>query len=231
MNDSTLLGNEDQRRLHWAIRKHVCRTQPKTLQQWYDEQGTRKEGWSSVRQYARIQDDRRYRELMDILLDACDPKSPPERLFATALYLIARDQWTVAIVTPAGERGDLPGTDHLRIEPQRLMPDIGKVDFHLTYTTFVHCRIQGADGMPIEVSVPAQTKLVVECDGKQWHERTDVQAERDRRRDRELQLLHCHCFRFRAAEINTDIHRCVRQTIDALTTLVRPEIVRLERAA
>lgn len=54
-------------------------------------------------------------------------------------------------------------------------------------------------------------KLIVECDGHAFHERTKEQAARDRSRDREATLAGYDVFRFTGAELWRDAWGCADQ--------------------
>jgi very-short-patch-repair endonuclease len=56
-------------------------------------------------------------------------------------------------------------------------------------------------------------KLVVECDGHDFHERTKEQAAKDRSRDREMQGAGYTVFRFTGAEIYRDPVKCAQQVV------------------
>lgn len=62
-------------------------------------------------------------------------------------------------------------------------------------------------------------RLVVECDGHDFHERTKEQARRDRRRDRMLMLGGWKVVRFTGSEIWADAVGCAQQVADLLDTL------------
>ena len=68
------------------------------------------------------------------------------------------------------------------------------------------------------LSVPSYSnkKLIVECDGHQFHERTKEQAERDRSRDREAQAEGYLILRFTGSELYRDPLKCVREVLGAL---------------
>jgi very-short-patch-repair endonuclease len=61
---------------------------------------------------------------------------------------------------------------------------------------------------------PASKKIIVECDGHDFHERTKEQAARDRSRDRSLQSAGYHVLRFTGSEIYRDPTRCAVETLD-----------------
>lgn len=57
-------------------------------------------------------------------------------------------------------------------------------------------------------------RLIVECDGHDFHERTKKQAARDRSRDRAAQLSGATILRFTGSEIFADPLACARQITD-----------------
>jgi hypothetical protein len=65
-------------------------------------------------------------------------------------------------------------------------------------------------GSPISEHGPV-SKLVVECDGHDFHERTKEQAKRDRSRDRAIQQMGITIFRFTGSEIYQTPLKCARQ--------------------
>lgn len=71
-----------------------------------------------------------------------------------------------------------------------------RVDFFIVLPTF-------GRGLP--------PKLVIECDGHDFHERTKDQAARDRKRDRDLQALSIPILRFTGSEIYRDLDHCIEQ--------------------
>ncbi|MDE2099587.1 MAG: hypothetical protein KGL39_20210 [Patescibacteria group bacterium] len=54
-------------------------------------------------------------------------------------------------------------------------------------------------------------KLVIECDGHDFHERTKEQAARDRSKDRSAVLVGCDSFRFTGSELWRDPLGCAQQ--------------------
>lgn len=57
-------------------------------------------------------------------------------------------------------------------------------------------------------------KLIVECDGHDFHERTKEQAARDRSKDRRAVLAGVDCFRFTGSEIWRDPWACAEEILD-----------------
>lgn len=62
----------------------------------------------------------------------------------------------------------------------------------------------------------AKKKVVVECDGHDFHERTKEQAARDRSRDRALQAVGYTVFRFTGSEICRDPIKCAEEVLNIL---------------
>ncbi|MBV2144218.1 DUF559 domain-containing protein [Falsochrobactrum sp. TDYN1] len=58
---------------------------------------------------------------------------------------------------------------------------------------------------------PYWRKLVIECDGHEYHERTKEQASKDRSRDRDLTNLGFDVFRFTGSELWRDPWECADQ--------------------
>jgi uncharacterized protein DUF559 len=63
------------------------------------------------------------------------------------------------------------------------------------------------------------TWLAVECDGHDWHERTQQQAAYDRARDRALLQHGVITIRFTGSEINRDANQCAREVLDSVRAL------------
>jgi hypothetical protein len=63
-----------------------------------------------------------------------------------------------------------------------------------------------------------RTPLVVECDGRDFHERTNEQASRDRARDRDLQARGYPVFRYMGADIWDDVVMHAHQALDFFYT-------------
>ncbi len=58
------------------------------------------------------------------------------------------------------------------------------------------------------------TKVIVECDGHDFHERTKKQARRDRSRDRFFTSSGWQVLRFTGSEIHEDANACAEQVIE-----------------
>lgn len=65
----------------------------------------------------------------------------------------------------------------------------------------------------------APIRLVVECDGHDFHEKTKEQVARDKQRERYLTSDGCHILRFSGSEIWRDPLKCARSVYDTLDGL------------
>ncbi len=65
-------------------------------------------------------------------------------------------------------------------------------------------------------------KILIECDGHDFHERTKGQAEHDRSRDREAQQAGYSILRFTGSEIYRDSKTCCIQIIEFLGSRLGP---------
>jgi very-short-patch-repair endonuclease len=134
--------------------------------------------------------------------------SPIERVMLYALGLVAWE-WTDGVllrVEPFGASGHFASSGaYLEIAPQA---QIGRyrVDFLLTMVS-PHRE---------DPSRRVRARLVVECDGHDWHERTRHQAERDRVRDRALQAEDIAVFRYTGSEIWRDVFVHAYQAVEEL---------------
>lgn len=84
----------------------------------------------------------------------------------------------------------------------------GDVHLHAQYELF-GCRADFA-------LVGPKSRVVIECDGHEYHERTKDQARRDRSRDRAFQQAGWFIARFTGSEIYADAERCAREAISML---------------
>ena len=64
-------------------------------------------------------------------------------------------------------------------------------------------------------------KVVVECDGHNFHEKTKEQAARDKKRDRDLTSSGYTVMRFTGSEIHKNPSVCVRETLSAIFPVYR----------
>lgn len=62
-------------------------------------------------------------------------------------------------------------------------------------------------------------KIIVECDGHNFHERTKEQAQKDRAKDRDWQNAGFRVFRFTGSEIYRDAFACATEVFEALLAM------------
>lgn len=66
-------------------------------------------------------------------------------------------------------------------------------------------------------------KIVIECDGHDFHERTKEQAQRDKSRDRFLHAAGYTVYRFTGSEIHADAEACAREVVGVLESIAHKE--------
>jgi very-short-patch-repair endonuclease len=121
-------------------------------------------------------------------------ESPIERLFLLAFYLVGNDSGGVVFDEPP------PGYDDAWFFVKKQEPILSyRADFVI--------------GL---VEYPRTTRVVVECDGHDYHERTKEQAAHDRRRDREMQADGYKVFRFTGSELHRDAIKCAEEVVREL---------------
>ncbi|MFA9272362.1 MAG: hypothetical protein ACEQSX_16735 [Baekduiaceae bacterium] len=132
-------------------------------------------------------------------------ESPPERAMLYALALIAWDYVDGVLLRVHDSASGLFSSrfSYIEIEPQA---KVGKyrVDFLLT-------KALRRPDKPECVS-----RLVVECDGHEWHERTKEQARRDRARDREIQAHDLAIYRYTGSDVWRDVFASAGEAIQEL---------------
>lgn len=89
--------------------------------------------------------------------------------------------------------------------PIRLFPQYTIGEYRVDFLFMLKDIIRGTE---------IQRKLVIECDGHDFHERTKEQAAADRARDRWLQAQDYTVFRFTGSEIWADPLKCAEQVHD-----------------
>jgi len=134
-------------------------------------------------------------------------ESPIERVMAAALVSAFR------FLTPIPTRTGKPHADpnkegsapaQISIFPQAIIGE-WRADFLIISNPYYEW------GSPI--------RIVVECDGHEFHERTKHQAARDRGRDRKMQQLGYVVLRFTGSEIWADPMRCAHEVASCLLNL------------
>jgi hypothetical protein len=148
-------------------------------------------------------------------------ESPIEVALLFTLPIVARELgWAVILRCNRqtdGDRDDF-SPDILTIESQAQLGE-HRVDFLLSFRTSgpdFDRPVKGTDGEVIPGVKEVERKMIIECDGHDYHERTKDQAKKDRSRDRFLQSLGYLVFRYTGSEIWQDVFHCAHE---ALTTL------------
>ena len=91
-------------------------------------------------------------------------------------------------------------TQHwLRLRERRIKPDFA----------FMYVGLQGAEEK-------TASRIIVELDGHDFHERTPEQAQSDKSRDRELQAMGWHVLRFTGREVLRDPENCLSEVMTLL---------------
>ena len=142
--------------------------------------------------------------------------SPIERLFMTALVMATKfgtHEYEQTFIYDGG-REFKPETatkdPALHVEAQKQLPE-WRVDF------LVYAWCPGWDYGGVKRAAE-WVKLIVECDGHDYHERTKEQAAKDRSRDRWAQEKGYTVFRFTGSELYRDPWACAEQVIDWAVT-------------
>lgn len=164
----------------------------------------------------------------DMLLDTLDSEIEVAMLFG--LIICARDQWMgVDVKFTHPSFSDHPSyldfstrnswRDSLEIEPQARLGEY-RVDFLLTFTgerPVPALHVEGETQTRHQELRPIQKKMIVECDGHDFHEKTKEQAKRDKSRDRTLQSLGFPVYHYTGSEIWKDVFGSAAQIIRDLT--------------
>jgi very-short-patch-repair endonuclease len=139
--------------------------------------------------------------------------TPIERLLFTAVVLrleYVKDTWYTKAMFVESEKIERfktrkDASEWLIVEKQAQLPG-WRVDF-IVHALASWRRNPGG-------GTPGWKRLIVECDGHDFHERTKEQAAKDRSRDREAQEQGYEIFRFTGSELWKDPLGCAKQVID-----------------
>lgn len=154
---------------------------------------------------------------VEVALSKCE--SPIEVAMLFALAIVGRELMDAVFYLVDGhEHGDRPSLDTLCIEPQAQLGE-HRVDFLLTHRSLMpdfENKRKLPDGTEIPGTVLLQKKMVIECDGHDFHDRTKEQARKDRERDRALQSFGYRVYRYTGSEIWSDVFKCAHEAIVVL---------------
>ena len=70
-----------------------------------------------------------------------------------------------------------------------------------------------------------EIRVVIECDGHEFHEKTKKQAARDKKRDRDMQIAGWTVLRFAGSEIWNDIGACSNQVSEFVWNKIDEQLV------
>ena len=149
-------------------------------------------------------------EVIDALDGVCE--SPIEMAMSLALWIAAREEVdSVCYLLNGNVYGQTNGERALTIQPQKEI-DAYRVDFALMF------RAEAEPTREVLFPKPLRRKMIVECDGREFHDSTQEQAVRDRQRDRALQAMGFYVFRYAGSEIWADVFDCAAEAIRVLTS-------------
>ncbi len=156
-------------------------------------------------------------------------ESPIEVALLFSLPIVARELgWAVILRCNGlsdGDREDF-SPDILVIEPQAQLGE-HRVDFLLTFRTSgpdFDRPVKASDGQMIPGVKEVEKRMIIECDGHDYHERTKDQAKKDRSRDRFLQSLGYLVFRYTGSEIWEDVFHCAHEALITLGSEANKDI-------
>jgi len=162
-------------------------------------------------------------------------ESPIEKAMFSALVILGKQNYyhTIHYIRKYKSGSYMGGYDTpspwtLIIEPQAQMGE-HRVDFLLTSTVEdfeVNSKtnvIDFSSGKNIvrEKYIDIEHKLIVECDGHDFHERTKEQAKKDKKRDRFLQSFGIQVFHYTGSEIWSDVFSCAKEILDYFVKLTK----------
>jgi hypothetical protein len=171
---------------------------------------------------AQEEADRAYRNVM-AMRDRPFGDSPIEHLMFAALVATAQQEHRQIVAISRFGKGCLPGDrDYSLQSAQHGESVMGRIQM----TAFIEKQNQVAgwrvdfvlhypdhEGGHDESGYPILSRLIVECDGHDFHERTKKQAARDRARDRLAQLEGLPILRFTGSEIWNDPVGCADEVL------------------
>ncbi len=137
-------------------------------------------------------------------------ESPIEVAMLCALTVVAGGWYSCTVRVQGRDWGASPPVSfRVVIEPQAQLGEY-RVDFLLTASVRKYGDVGGGNWDEIGVS---ECRMVVECDGFEYHDRTTEQARRDRERDRALQSLGVLVYRYTGSEIWEDVFKAAQGSV------------------
>ncbi|MDA2918552.1 endonuclease domain-containing protein [Desulfobacterota bacterium AH_259_B03_O07] len=163
--------------------------------------------------------------------------SPIEKTMFSALVILGKHRYDAVQyihlihdpdlnMTYYARAGDpLGGQSRLIIETQAQIGEF-HVDFLLTLNVDSFSRSKSnvidfstGENIMKEKYIELEQKLIIECDGHDFHERTKKQARKDKERDRFLQSTGTPVFRYTGSEIWENVFKCAKEVFEALDKL------------
>jgi len=86
------------------------------------------------------------------------------------------------------------------------------------------------DGKEYPGNMVVVERLVIECDGHDFHEKTKEQAKRDKSRDRELKKFGYTVFHYTGSEVWTDVFKCAAECLKHLEDTLYAKIERPKKS-
>jgi very-short-patch-repair endonuclease len=158
--------------------------------------------------------------LSDYAADLCE--SEIEKVFCVA-WMLKLEEYKIH-GSGHGGRADYwhctPDRDSCSLDPLPFSDPIRQLDLLNTQMRILDYRVDFALRRFVRNDsrgpVDATPKIVIECDGHDFHERTKEQASRDKERDRLLQTAGYVVLRFTGSEIWRNPEKCVQQVDDLM---------------
>jgi len=145
--------------------------------------------------------------LTDLDMILSQMESPIEELFGGALIIAGiENAGEIKVYADYGHFQFGHGPDSIVIWPQHQIGEY-RIDFYIEYWDGYYRSMYGNDYL---------SKLVVECDGHDFHEKTKEQAQKDKEKDRILQSCGYPVFRFTGSEIWKSPFKCANIVMDFL---------------
>lgn len=141
-------------------------------------------------------------------------KSPIEQYFLAAMIYIVKDRYMDVVVAGESLYLEKDAISSFYIYPQKQIGDF-RVDFLLSMYE-IQSTPQDNPKHKESFKIKDESKLVVECDGHDFHEKTKKQASCDKKRDRTLQACGFPVFRYSGSDIYKNAIKCANECMDYL---------------
>ena len=120
------------------------------------------------------------------------------------MYFNGNDNWCESSI----ERLFLEAFDAIRTK-----------NIHTMYDYWLNPQVEiGNYRVDFELINHKDKKIIVECDGHEFHQKSKQQVEKDNQRERDLKKLGYEVVRFSGSEIFKDAEKCVEDLLDILNS-------------